>query len=509
MATPFTLQNVETIQMTDSTTSVTGASITSVGGGVSVSGYIVATGGVSAGTLQINSLSIDDTTGGKIAFGTSFGTTDVTTTGSSIIISSGADRLQLYQGTITDTSGSISFNNTSLTTNATGTFGGTLVLDSATITDTGPTDIAITPGVLTDKLDAFSGTIDIGTAGVVTFANGSYQFPTTAPTTGQTFVAGAGGVLTFGTAGGGSGASSISSLSDAYADTTNVVLGNEATSLTSGSDNVGVGVSALFDITSGSRNVAIGSTALTVGTTVSDSIAIGYNSLVSTTTGPNSRNIAIGTSTLSSITGGIGGNVAIGYLAGTSLTSSQNTIIGASAGMLITSGNQNVIIGCCAAPSLTSGSNNIVIGYDTEVASGPTTSHNVYLGNSSIQSLFLAGTVFQTSDRRDKTDIEDSSFGLDFIENLRPVEYTWDRRVLNSGDKNCSMNGKRRVGLIAQEVLETMPNEENEILDLVKEENPERYHIGYNNLIPVLVKAVKDLKSEVDTLKQRMDNCSC
>lgn len=436
----FTLQNIGTIQMTDVANTVSGACITPVSGGVSVDGYIVATGGVSAGNIQISSSQIK--TAGNSAGDIDFTNDNLSTTGS------------------VDFSGGVSLS------------GGTGVSINGY---TYPTSLGTS-----QFLYYINDTI--GVSGYGLSASGNITL-----TYGETDV-----TISSSGSGGASGATEINELTDAFANTTNVVLGVSPQSI-SGSDNVGVGVSALDAITTGNRNIALGSDALISGTTTSDNIAIGYGSLVTLSTGNQAQNVAIGTSTLSAMTGfsADGRNVAIGYLAGQNIIGGQNTIVGASAGVFLSTGDNNLILGHGAGPSGTSSSN------------------DVYLGNAAMNNLYFSGNIIATSDARDKTDVEDSVYGVEFIDRLRPVEYTWNRRHLQSGDDNNNINGKRRVGLIAQELLEIMPNNENEVLNLVNEDNPERYHVGYNNLIPILVKAVKDLKAEVDTLKQRMDNCSC
>ena len=415
----FTLQNIGTIQMTESANSITGACISTVGGGVSVDGYIVATGGVSAGNIQISGNSIK--TAGNPA-------------------------------------GDISFSNDNLSTTGTVEFSG---------------GVSLRGGVSINQ----------------------FTFPSNlTPVNNNIFTMDGNGVISLTTnGGGGGGATDINGLTDAFADATNVVLGVSPQSI-SGSDNVGVGVSALNAITSGNRNIALGFDALIAGTTASDSIAIGYSSLRTITTGTQAQNVAIGTSTLSVMTGGggAGQNVAIGYIAGQNVTGNENTIVGASAGITLTSGRNNSLIGFGAEPTTAAVSNEFT------------------LGNSSVLNLRCADTTIASlSDARDKTDVEDSRFGIDFLNNVRPVEFTWQRRKLAPGDENNNKNGLRRVGFLAQELQEAMPDGENDILDLVYESNPDRLEAKYGNLIPVLVKAVKDLKVEVDTLKQRMDNCSC
>ena len=76
-------------------------------------------------------------------------------------------------------------------------------------------------------------------------------------------------------------------------------------------------------------------------------------------------------------------------------------------------------------------------------------------------------------------------FGLNFINKIRPVEFTWQRHKLEPGDVNHINNGKRKLGFIAQEFQEAMPNGENEILDLVYDSNPKRIEAKYGNLIPI------------------------
>ena len=84
--------------------------------------------------------------------------------------------------------------------------------------------------------------------------------------------------------------------------------------------------------------------------------------------------------------------------------------------------------------------------------------NEVTLGNNSVLTLRCgATTIASLSDRRDKTDITDSRFGLDFLSKIRPVEFTWNRRELEPGDVNHPNNGVRRVGFIAQEFQEAMP----------------------------------------------------
>ena len=49
-----------------------------------------------------------------------------------------------------------------------------------------------------------------------------------------------------------------------------------------------------------------------------------------------------------------------------------------------------------------------------------------------------------------------------------------------------------------------MSNGENSYINLVHDVNPERLEVGNSSLIPILVKAIKDLKAQNDALAARV-----
>ena len=217
-----------------------------------------------------------------------------------------------------------------------------------------------------------------------------------------------------------------------------------------------------------------------------NSLALGVTTLNTTNA---ARNVAVGLEAISALTTGVD-NVCIGYNSAPSLTT----------------GIRNTFVGSVSGSNVVGGTNNTVIGYDSR-ASAAGANNEVTLGNSSVLTLRCgATTISSLSDRRDKTDITDSTFGLDFLNKIRPVEFTWKRRELEPGDKDHPNNGVRRVGFIAQEFKEAMPNGENELLDLVYETNPERIEAKYGNLIPVLVKSIQDLQKKVEELEKKLNN---
>lgn len=120
-----------------------------------------------------------------------------------------------------------------------------------------------------------------------------------------------------------------------------------------GNDNVAFGYNALqrnataIGSRSASRNVALGVGAMSLVENTDDNIAVGYNAFIRALT-PGTHNIAIGSDSLSGRTTFEGSrNICVGVSAGSDLdlTSQNNILIGAEAGIKLTTGSFNVGIG--------------------------------------------------------------------------------------------------------------------------------------------------------------------
>jgi len=222
-----------------------------------------------------------------------------------------------------------------------------------------------------------------------------------------------------------------------------------------------------------------------------------------------SNSVVAGTGVLGNLTGAGDGFTGAGWLtlygngAGEKLiNSSFASFFGASAGAGYSGGTQNVAVGGNAAGLIgvgaggtMTGSNNICIGYQSQVSSA-TTSNQIVLGDANITSLRCnVTTISAISDARDKKDVVDLPIGLEFIDSLRPVKFEWDRR-------DGSMAGIQEAGFIAQELDAAQGAADAEdYLRLVLKDNPEQLEAAPGKLIPVLVKAIQELKAEVDALK--------
>ena len=165
-------------------------------------------------------------------------------------------------------------------------------------------------------------------------------------------------------------------------------------------------------------------------------------------------------------------------------------------------GDLNTALGLTAGSSITTGSNNIAIGYNAQVPV-PTASNQVRIGDANITyaGIQVAWTV--TSDRRWKTDIQESNIGLDFISKLKPVSYV----------RNNDESKKREYGFIAQdleELLNTSGSSDNGIVSI---DSNGMYGVRYNDLISPLTKAVQELNTLnisqqhlIEEMKKKMDD---
>lgn len=329
------------------------------------------------------------------------------------------------------------------------------------------------------------------------------------------------------------------------AGTDNIAIGSGAldSAAAGATDNIAIGKNAATALTTSYRNVVIGNGAATAAIdTLTDSVVIGYGALALNKAGSS---VVIGRDAAAAAHGGSGGasyavvigyeaakvatgvsGVLIGYRAGDAITNaSENVCIGPNAGALMTDGLRNIAIGASTRAGTTGdynislgyiagssigtgsynvtigssanlnggGDNNICVGYQAEPSSS-VVSNEITLGNSSIATLRCQVTsITSLSDARDKTDIAPLTTGLSIVMALNPVRFTWNMR---DGGKV----GVKDTGFIAQD-LQTV---DDEWLRLVYAENPEKLEASYGRLIPVLVKAIQELKAELDDLRLKM-----
>ncbi len=109
------------------------------------------------------------------------------------------------------------------------------------------------------------------------------------------------------------------------------------------------------------------------------------------------------------------------------------------------------------------------------------------------QAVWSVDGTINTSDRRDKTNIEPIGYGLDEVLLLNPVSFNWKTKS----------NNDTKLGLIAQNLLEIIP--EVVIKPDAKGKN-DRLGVYYADLIPVLIKAIQDQQDIINNQKLKVEN---
>lgn len=333
--------------------------------------------------------------------------------------------------------------------------------------------------------------------------------------------------------------------------------------------NIAIGESALYSngegatgINEGNYNVAIGSSSLLLNTKGYSNTGLGFQVLRSNTIG--SGNTAIGTNTLYFNNGN--DNTAIGNQAlEQNLNGTGNIAIGAKAGRFESTSNKlyiensdankdnALIYGDFAADSLllnaktvnkfslnVRGNNALEMGYGAPgkqtdagkvcygcfgdpahwlgIVGGGLEANN---GNDRVIKLWSEGGLrirgnalpdannvytlgtsgqrwrevwtnagaINTSDANLKTNIANSPYGLNEIMQMNPVQYNWKSNPTED----------LQIGFLAQDIQKIIPEA------VVVPENGDPLGMKYTELIPVLVKAIQELKEENEQYKKRIE----
>ena len=212
-------------------------------------------------------------------------------------------------------------------------------------------------------------------------------------------------------------------------------------------------------------------------------------------------------------------NTIVGYQAGYSNASANYcTLLGWQAGYSVT-GNANICVGAGTGASLTTGINNIHFGY-TAASSGSAASEFVLGASNSLitgkgsNTGFIAvynsgyGSIYQgnnsatwsiISDQRLKKNIVDNTIGLSAITQIqvRNFEYCLPEEITELPKENAIEIPGVQLGAIAQELHAILP-------DCVKTQSTGVMSVDTTNLTWYLVNAVKELKAQIDDLKQQL-----
>jgi hypothetical protein len=270
--------------------------------------------------------------------------------------------------------------------------------------------------------------------------------------------------------------------------------------LTTGSDNTAIGENALYSNTTGSYNVAVGAYAANSNTGGEYNTAVGYNVFNSNTTG--CFNNAYGLGALGASATGCCNN-AYGWGAlGVNISGSSNTAIGNRSMSCNDTGDYNTAIGEFSLCAVNSGCRNVGLGYfsgSDALCTLTTQSDFVIIGNNTTTCVISKVAVTVPSDTRWKKIAGEVPLALPFVNSLNPIKYQYC-----DADTGKVTDDRYRYGFCAQEILAHEENPEHPIL--VGIDNEKMYSLNENQLLPVLVNAVKELSAKVDALQTELND---
>jgi hypothetical protein len=317
----------------------------------------------------------------------------------------------------------------------------------------------------------------------------------------------------------------------------NVAVGMDALSVSTGDDNVAVGFEALCKNDS-LYNTAVGRSAACNNIDGLAITAVGYGALGSNTYA--NANTAVGSEALASNIGSSqdlwlqAENTAVGYRSHFGGSGRWNTAVGSRslegnvsgvcqvamgvcALALATNSFENVAIGVCSlynsqgtqgtaigyrsGRNLVSGGNNVFLGALSgtdalcTLVSG---SDHVILGNNSTTTILqkVASTI--GSDVRYKKVHGEVPLALPFVQNLETIKYQWC-----DSETGEVTDDRYRYGFSAQNVIENEEDPEHPIIG--SNANPDMLTLSPTDMIPVLVNAIKELSSKMDSMQAELD----
>jgi len=284
---------------------------------------------------------------------------------------------------------------------------------------------------------------------------------------------------------------------------------------TTGTDNTAGGVNALYGNTTAGGNTAFGKSALETQSFSNAGVAwnsyntaVGFEALYSnqpTESWEGIDNTAVGSLALHANTTGLY-NTAVGYRAlHDNTTGKDNTAIGLDTLGSNTTGEYNTAIGQWALFENTTGQGNTAIGHGAGVSGGNlfnataigrnasvSTSNKVRIGDTLVSVIGGQVAWSNLSDVRDKKDIQDIGYGLDFVMSLRPVSF----KMING-------NGLTDFGFIAQDIESLLGTEYN-VLNIDGTEE-RKLSLRYTDFIAPMVKAMQEQQKIIESQQVQID----
>jgi hypothetical protein len=285
----------------------------------------------------------------------------------------------------------------------------------------------------------------------------------------------------------------VGALNNRFVSSFNTAIGDSALADNfAGRDNTAIGSKALANNTYGESNTATGSGALAINTLGFFHTANGKDALYNNLFG--SYNVAVGVASLRANTTGWN-NTSLGRAAMNQNTTGYSNVdagkiqyggFGDPAHWLAIVGGGTAALGGDRVIKLWSEG-----GLRIKGNALPDANNTYSLGTSGQRwsSVWTNAGTINTSDANLKTNITTSPYGLSEVMQMNPVQYNW----------KTNPNEDLQIGFLAQDIQKIIPEA------VVVPENGDPLGMKYTELIPVLVKAIQELKQENEQYKKRIE----
>ena len=247
---------------------------------------------------------------------------------------------------------------------------------------------------------------------------------------------------------------------------------------TNNTSPTGTNASAMGQSTtaSGSRSTAMGYSTTASG---NQSTAMGSSSTAS-----GSRSTAMGQSTTASgyASTSMGSLTTASGIVSTAM--GDNTTVSDFASLVIGQYNSTGSSVTNNATSFSTSNTAFVIGNGADSSNKSDAFKVMFNGDTTVSNdLTVSGDVVISSDARLKSNIVSLGSTLP--------------KLLQIDGKSYEMKGKQKIGVLAQEIKEVFP-------ELVSEDDNEMLAVNYQGLVPVLINALKEQQSEIETYRDEV-----
>jgi len=154
-------------------------------------------------------------------------------------------------------------------------------------------------------------------------------------------------------------------------------------------------------------------------------------------------------------------------------------------------GNDNIGLGIFALTSITTGSNNIGIGVNAEVGN-LNGSNQIRMGNTLVTLAEVQVPWSSPSDKKWKENIRLLPYGLEFVSQLKPVDYI----------RKNNESKTRETGFIAQDVEKLLAKVGYTDQGFLSKNSKGSLSLRYNDFIPLLTKAIQELNENNKSLQK-------